>query len=82
MVISYTNGIMFLEVKANYKVKARSNKHRLTPTARLAKNQINKVELSFFFSTINSVVRFAFPDDLDTSREEKALYITMVSQFD
>ena len=68
-----------LEVKANYKVRIKSKKPKLTPTGRLAKNQIDKVALPKFFSTINTIVRCGFSADLKTGRREKALYITKVS---
>ncbi len=68
-----------LEVKANNKVKVKSKKTKLTPTGRIAKNQIDKIELSKFFSIIDTIVRCGFAADLEAGREEKALYITKVS---
>ncbi|HIP94063.1 MAG TPA: hypothetical protein EYH20_01840 [Leucothrix sp.] len=68
-----------LEVKANYKVKIISKSPKYTPTGRIAKNQTDKVELSKFFSTVNTSIRCGFLADLDTDRKEKALYITKVS---
>jgi hypothetical protein len=68
-----------LEVKSNNKIKVKRGKTKLTPTGRIAKNQIDKVKLSDFFSTITTVVRCGFSADLDTGREEKALYITKVT---
>ncbi len=68
-----------LEVKSGNKIKIKSKESKLTPTGRIAKNQIDKVKLSDFFSSISTIVRCGFPADIDTGRGEKALYITKIS---
>jgi len=68
-----------LEIKSNYNVNVPCKEPRLTKTGKLAKNQIDKINLPKFFQSIVDVVKCGFPRDMETGKEEKVLYHLKIS---
>ncbi len=63
-----------LEIRSSYNVKVPCKKPKLTPTGKLAKNQIDMIKLSQFFQSVVNVVKCGFPRDIETGKKEKVLY--------
>lgn len=63
-----------LEIKSSYNVRIRSEKPKLTPTKRLAKNQYDLTNISEFFRNIIFAVKYGFAHDEETGKHEKTLY--------
>ena len=65
-----------LEIKSSYKVKVPSEKPKLTPKGRVAKNQFDLIELKEFFNNIARIIQCGFAADPLKNKPEKVLYHT------
>ncbi len=63
-----------LEIRASYTVNTPCTTPKLTPTGRLAKHQVDEINLSTFFTRISTVTRCGFNRDLETGKAAYVLY--------